>query len=323
MAAPKITIYNPLPVALRHYEEELASVLGAAFEVQVVRVATEQLSGFPKLRALARHLATSRRLARSPQQVVVTWPMLGWYELLVLGSGSATAVVVHDPQPLRAQIGLGPRAARIARRFARRGPVVLNHSSLAERDTLRAIPAATTRVVPHPSLPTATVDPATRDRRRVAVLGQHKDARDMRLLEELGARLAGAGYEAVIRGRGWPAVHGWQVEDRFLSEAELDAELDRAGAVLLPYAQYYQSGIAIRALERGTPVVGERHSFLEAVFGVDYAGLVDTDTPDGWVDVIRAVTDRGPGETLTAPETDRGWAEVLGEWRETAQAGAA
>ena len=79
--------------------------------------------------------------------------------------------------------------------------------------------------------------------------------------------LADAGFELRIRGRGWPQIAGWDVDSDFLPEETLKLEIESAAALLLPYSYYFQSGVAVRAIESSLPVVGRRHDFLEAMLG--------------------------------------------------------
>lgn len=109
----------------------------------------------------------------------------------------------------------------------------------------------------------------------VLVAGQYKTERDLELLSDLGPQLRAAGWRTHIVGRGWPEVNGWEVDARFVSEEEFDDILGKAWVLLMPYKNYFQSGIAIRALEQGTLTVGPRSSFLEALYGPSSGLIVD------------------------------------------------
>jgi glycosyltransferase involved in cell wall biosynthesis len=127
--------------------------------------------------------------------------------------------------------------------------------------------------------------------RQVLVLGQFKPARDLEVMATIGPPLRAAGFLPVVAGRGWPEVAGWDVIDEFLSEADFVRLLTSSAAVLIPYAHYYQSGVALRALEHGTPVVGRATGFLEGVLGSNFSGAVEVwDDPSSWIAaVVRAV----------------------------------
>jgi len=122
----------------------------------------------------------------------------------------------------------------------------------------------------------------------VVVVGQYKPVRDMKLLESLAQPLHDRDYDPLIAGRGWPDIPGWKVENGFLSESELDDVVAKAGCVLVPYREFYQSGIAVRALEAGRAIVGPDHPFLTSLYGADWPGLVHSDSVSSWVDAIGA-----------------------------------
>ena len=111
-------------------------------------------------------------------------------------------------------------------------------------------------------------------------------------------------------GRGWPQVTGWDVDARFLSEAEVTAALSSAECLVLPYSLYFQSDVAVRALESMTPVVGVRHPFLEDLLGPDWPGLVDDG--DWAAAVARAVL--VPGPDLDALRW-RAWDRCVAAWQ--------
>jgi len=107
----------------------------------------------------------------------------------------------------------------------------------------------------------------------VTVLGQWKPARSLEPLHALGADPALDGRRRII-GRGWQPIEGWDVENRFVSEAELEGAIESASCAVLPYDRYFQSDIAMRCLEHGRPVVGTPHPFLRDLYGEDWPGIV-------------------------------------------------
>jgi hypothetical protein len=62
--------------------------------------------------------------------------------------------------------------------------------------------------------------------------------------------------------------------------------------VLVPYSRFFQSGVAVRAVEVGTPVVGTRHPFLTDLLGADWPGLAASDAPQAWLEAVTAVGGR-------------------------------
>lgn len=293
-------IYTPIPAAQRHTVDELLACLPND-SASVVEIDAEGRSGFAKVRALIRHIWIARALGRRSQTTVfVTWPLLGWLDLILWTRprrAQPVYVAVHDPVPLRTQIGLGRRSEALARWLTRFGHVqIVCHSEAAAREVRSRFPHLAVALLPHPFM----ADPAPRRQSNVVlVLGQYKAARDLDLLERVGPRLQQQGFQPRILGRGWPDTNGWSVGDRFLSEEEFRDELVGCGALLVPYRYYFQSGVALQALELGVPIVGVPTDFLVALVGSDYPGLVLEDSDDGWIEAIgRAVGIREDADRL-------------------------
>jgi hypothetical protein len=81
------------------------------------------------------------------------------------------------------------------------------------------------------------------------------------------------------------------VINQFLSESDFVKLIESAAVVLLPYRRYFQSGVALRALEAGVPAVGRATGFLTSVLGPNFAGAVeDWDEPDSWLEAINSAT---------------------------------
>lgn len=143
------------------------------------------------------------------------------------------------------------------------------------------------------------------------VAGQHKDARDLSIIREFGLR-APRSWRLSIAGRGWPALPGWSIDSRFLDESEFSARLSEADVLLLPYKFYFQSGVAVRAVESGCPVAAERHEFLEEILGLDWPGFVDGDSTDAWVEAAaRAMGTETPAIEDIQRRFRRAWHLVI------------
>ena len=299
-------IYNPLPHLLGHYEEALVATLRAAGLSEVVRGVAPSLewggcSVPSRVGGAARALSRQRRLGRGPHHVLVCWPSFGLLEPLLwrlAGSRARVTLVVHDPEPLRRQFGMGRLCARLGALASGDGGVEVVVHSLPAREALVARGWPRPRLLPHPTAAPAPARSRGPSRRRtmVSVCGQWKPARDLRLLQGLGPSLAAQGRSPVIAGRGWPPVAGWQLRDEFLSEEGLDGQIAASACVVLPYARFFQSGIAVRCVELGTPVVGPRHPFLEDLLGPSWPGLVDSDEPEAWRDAVGAVEGMSPAD---------------------------
>ncbi|MFF0284377.1 hypothetical protein ACFYSW_29230 [Rhodococcus aetherivorans] len=134
----------------------------------------------------------------------------------------------------------------------------------------------------------------------------------MEALHEIARDLPPSKYDLRIIGRGWPNISGWRVTSRFVSEEELDRALDDSDVVVLPYRQYWQSGIAVRAVERGTSVVGERTEFLSVLMGDEYPGILDDG--DSWAQAIELVVDRDDQVHAEYKQlVDESWRHVVAE----------
>jgi hypothetical protein len=152
--------------------------------------------------------------------------------------------------------------------------------------------------VPHPILRPS--DRGSNSRRSVArairVLGQFKDGRDRDLLQGMARHLEQLlpDVERSIHGSDWPAVDGWSVDARFVPEAEFEALIAEAGVIVIPYRHFFQSGVAVRALERAVPVVLPRTSFGEGTFGASASCLLDDADPEAWAAAVARALNSTP-----------------------------
>lgn len=288
-----VYLCNPLPSALRHYADEVVetgSRIGTRF-VDAQARPVEGLSGAAGQAMMARNAVQNARDARRRDaSTIQLWPSLGLLDpILWTGGKSRAAVVLHDPVPLRRQVGFGKTSKYIAKSSGRaKSPLIISHSRAAYVEATQLLPSYEHLQVRHPVM-TASGSAVKADEPLVVVAGQYKPQRDLELLAAIGPLLRSAGVRAEIHGRGWPAdIPGWDVSSRFLSEAELDHVLGRAWGVLIPYNLYFQSGIALRALELGTVSVSPRTSFAEDLNGVESALIVDDDSPEGYVSALTA-----------------------------------
>jgi glycosyltransferase involved in cell wall biosynthesis len=152
--------------------------------------------------------------------------------------------------------------------------------------------------------------------RRVLVLGQFKSERDLDVMAAIGPILREQGWEPTVAGRGWPSVAGWNVVSDFLSEEEFHSMLASSAVVLLPYRKYFQSGVALRALEIGVPVVGSQTGFLTSVLGTNFPGAIaNWDEPNDWLAAIEsAISSRSVQLEAAAKYAERGvveWAAMI------------
>lgn len=295
----RVGIANPLPHALAHFESALTHSFGSIAGIAVSAVSIPSIemrtgaSLLDKLRQAIRYVRGVRKLKREAHVdlIINVWPALGYLESLVWSrSPVAVLTILHEVDPLRSQFGYWKRVVPILQRVSGSTHQWVVHGERAAKDASEA-GFGDLVVVPHPVMAgmNAAVQRPTSGETAV-VFGQWKPARDLELLARLGPPIEELGLRPVITGRDWPAVDGWDVDNRFVDEDEIAPLLRDAACVLLPYAHYYQSGVALRALEVGTPVVGARTAFLEEFFGPDWPGFVaDPDDPIEWVEAIARV----------------------------------
>lgn len=231
-----------------------------------------------------------------------------WYS-----SGRSTWVVAHDPIPIRRQAFSGRLSKKIAKRFGRVHWVSHTDDAAAATESELGIRPV---VALHPTLSKPQVQPELpRTRKVVTVLGQFKPSRDLDVLGDLASTLDRQQYRLQIVGRGWPNVAGWEVTDRFVSETELDGLLAQSDVVVIPYRKYWQSGIAVRAVEQGAQVVGRKTEFLTRLVGEGYAGFVDMSQYNGWAEAVHRVTakpqSRGHIHRRYRDAVDASWRPVL------------
>ncbi|GAA3535760.1 hypothetical protein AFL01nite_08100 [Aeromicrobium flavum] len=289
-----VTLANPLPEALSHFERELRYVLSHAVGMTLV-VDPRLGRSVEGQGATARLLVTTVRLlvdriwaaARlQGRTIVVLWPAFGYYDILTLlplAVRNRVILINHDPKPLRRQLGHGLRPRRMFRALSEKGRIdIVCLGQPAARDLLE-MTGVHPVVVPHPIRPESIAEPSGGP---IRVLGQFKDSRNSEAVVAIGADDFGGRAKEVV-GRGWPSFAGWTVRDAFVPEDEFEHLIRTAACVVIPYDHFYQSGVATRCLELGVPIVGPRHENLEELFGKHWPGLVDDQT--SWAAAVTRV----------------------------------
>lgn len=317
-----VIVVNPLGGALDHYTTALRQhLMDAGVEAEVRSIDEPSIAGTSRLTWLMRYVGLlgsageRSRQRRGQVRVLVTWPVLGFWDLLLvkLLCGSSGLVVYHDPKPLVRSIGSGAGVSGLVR-LVRNRPGTLVHSKeaaqamedlgLADGLTLAAHPVLGARLAREAGPPD---DSRSGLCPRVRVLGQYKQDRDIDLLESLAAKV-GPDCDFEIVGRGWPTVKGWRVDSRFVSEDELDHLITTSAALIIPYKRFYQSGIAIRALELSVPVVGRAETSLRDLYGAESPLLVEENggsqnrDVDAWAHALKFALCQGRAEASRALE---------------------
>lgn len=124
--------------------------------------------------------------------------------------------------------------------------------------------------------------------------------------------VAGEG-DAEALAPGLSALPGVEVQSRWLSEAEIAALIGGADAVVLPYREASQSGVAPVAHGLGVPVVATPVGGLseQVQHGVDGL-LAQAMTPDALAEAMAAICDPARRATLTEGARDTG--RRLNDW---------
>lgn len=294
---PEITVINPLGSALAHYERALSQTLatiGCPVRSKNIQEPSARGGG---IKGRVVWVVSYMRAVRQTRQVasgdlISTWPVLGYWDccLLAMAGGGRRTLIVHDPEPLVKAVGYG-RVARFLARHIARNVEIMVHSERALEVVVGRHGIDRVRKVEHPMFePRSPAGEAAQggDGIRsgvgptVRVLGQFKTVRDTGSLERI-AREGNPEWTLEIVGRGWPDVEGWSTRSEFVSDAEFERLLGTADVLLIPYEKFFQSGVAIRALELKTPVVGPADSSLSDLLGSASNWLV---RDDGWTEAI-------------------------------------
>ena len=317
-----VRIYSPLHQVSEHFVDRLTESL-VTRDIPVIRLGSRNgevgADRRAKAMALGAHIRNARRYVQQGGPNVVAWPLLGWWEMpLWRHDTHKTLIAMHDPEPLVRQNGLTPRAAvQAARLSGSKWPHLVTMSPEATDVAARYFDAARIHLAPHP-MRAPTLDLSHSTDGTVLVLGQYKPARDLEIMAKIAPALRAKGWNPVVAGRGWPQIPNWQIIDRLLPEAEFQNLLRSAAVVLLPYRFYFQSGVCLRALESGVPVVGRATGFLTSILGPDFPGAIDDWVDqEAWIEAINAAESARTEQLSSAAEySARGaveWAELAGD----------
>jgi GT2 family glycosyltransferase len=314
---PRTFVVNPLAAALHHYQAELLTVLEDVDTTAVLSFPEPSTGVGGRVSWLVRYVAALARAGsstrRSKGRLLVVWPVLGYLDLVLLrtAAGRRASLVVHDPVPLVKALGYGKPARRLGMRLGA-GVRVIVHSEAARRALDPALPNALVSILPHPIRPPQERSAPATDRASrpvIRVLGQYKVDRDLAALSAVAERFRDSAV-LEVHGRGWPGIDGWVVQPHFVSESNMDELIASSDVVLIPYRRFFQSGIAIRCLEHGIPVVGPARSSLEDLYGSNSPLLVTH--PDDWARAVAHALSGGREEAVAA--AGRWWTRARAAW---------
>lgn len=315
-----VRILNPLGAALLHYSTELSCVLTElGYKVEVENVAEPSVYGSRFGRRIfwaLNYLRAIRRTIRSDDILICVWPVFGYWDTLCLrlSKASRKVLIVHDPEPLVRAIGYGQFARLVARTAGSRIELFV-HGSRAQEVVQRKHSLSRAVVVSHPMLEPTSLSSGEsnldkRNPQLVRVVGQFKAERNLKALEEV-ATSGDPSWRREVIGRGWPDVTGWQVRSEFVEESEFESLIAEADVILVPYERFFQSGVAVRALELLTPVVGpEVESFVD-LLGVDCTWMA---TEEMWASAVQRAIDAPSQEVATRAQAAH--SAVLKSWKD-------
>jgi glycosyltransferase involved in cell wall biosynthesis len=321
--ATTVALYNPIATG-GHYLDATAETFGRiGFLSFIVYSEDGHLSseGDSRLKWMMHHVRATRGAKRLALPTFCLWPLTGWWEsLLWAGTKNSNYIVVHDPRGLRRQLGLGYASALLTRAIpAKKRPTIVTLTLSATSAVREFLPHARIVQARHPIRNPRFMRTPPEERRAV-VIGQYKPARDLDLLRRLGPRLMELGWSTTIHGTGWPDVEGWTLDSRYIPEEEFDDLLSGASVLILPYRYYFQSGVAIRAVENGCPVVGRASDFLVDLLGEGYAGLlpVASDIED-WIGAVQSAAESDASLRRIATDyrmkVDRDWRRLADDFQ--------
>jgi hypothetical protein len=283
---------NPLRLGLRDYADSLREMF-ATTDVALTLVEAENTERLEKGSIVGRLIAGFRYYRKCKrfidsndvQHIFVCWPLLGNLDFFAWAwigrRAESIRIVIHDLKPpgdfrkLKrfGYLPTGTGSQWLAQRLCPK-IIVIGHT----RDGLETLQSRgwqNVEYLPHPVGNVSEVFHQSRGSRRILlVAGQYKPIRDLGVMEDLAQKSQSMDIDLMIVGKGWPVVDGWNMSNRWMPEAEFRDTLAMSSAVLIPYSEYSQSGVSVRALTVGTPAIGVDHPQLQEMYGENYVGVV-------------------------------------------------
>ncbi|MFD7007660.1 glycosyltransferase [Rhodococcus jostii] len=290
-------VVNPLPATLSQYQKEIVGTFERLNGDKLVGLYLESGDGNPgtlaKIRSAIRILI-GRAVAipkRNASTIIVLWPLFGYFDVItwmLAARRSRIICVVHDPLPLRRQIGHSKFAKLLFAKIVEScGILTVCHTELAGqvvRDETGVEHVLAGHPIAYDSTPLPTERAHSRD---IRVMGQYKTARTVDPLIQIAESERIRNFRLEIYGRNWPVVTGWDVKPQFIPEEQFEELIQTSNCVVVPYSRFFQSGVAVRCLESSVPIVAPRHEHIVELFGPDWPGIVHDE--DDWVDAVLRV----------------------------------
>lgn len=272
-----------------------------------------------------------RRLRRQKPNLAIC-AMQGYWDLpfaVVLKlMGVRVVPIVHEVKPHPGDIH--PAQYALQKLFARLSDAVIVLSEAVAADARKAWPRKTVVTAFHPPFGFADLGlPAARPLTvpemplRVLVAGRMWRYKGIELalaaLKKLppgAVRLRIVGSGAALAEGQVETAQGAEIENRWLSEAELVAEIDHADIVLFPYVEASQSGLVPLSLSRArpalvTPVGGLREQVEDGVDG----RVASAATDEAIAGILAGYVDR-PDILTTMSRDARAHSESARRWQD-------
>lgn len=226
------------------------------------------------------------------------WLVIQLYAIIALarGRGMQLVWVAHNAEPHES----GRASKFLMRRFIRNldGIIHLSEYSRALIHKLYRVPPEITETVTvHGHYGASMATPPTAPhppgkRMSLAYFGQVRRYKNLEALASGAATLADEGIDLAITGRKGDSGLVAEIEaiaaragnifldlrDDVLSDTEIEAAIDAADGIVLPYRAILNSGAALLALSRGRPILVPRMGSLpelQAAVGHDWVRLCD------------------------------------------------
>ena len=110
-------------------------------------------------------------------------------------------------------------------------------------------------------------------------------------------------YKFEVIGSGWHTIPGWELTNEFVPESQMQGLIDSSDLILIPYRNFFQSGIAIRAIESGIPILAPQRSSLAMLVGRESQMLVNNfSNSEEWIAKMRYQLENGNTNELDLEE---------------------
>jgi glycosyltransferase involved in cell wall biosynthesis len=245
--------------------------------------------------------------------------------MLAIARAPACVLTIHDPRPHVGASALSGARRRIRDAWIRRADRIVVHGSRLRDELSELVPGKRIVVIPHgtavshdplepPERPSVLLFGRIERYKGVDVLVAAME-RVWRQRPEVRLVVAGAGPATALVPATDPRI---ELLADYVPEAKVDELLGRSSIVVLPYLSGSQSGVGLRALGRGVPLVVSDVGALPELAEVGGAVAPPAD-PDALAAAVLGLLDHDLGLRRTVLEHARrrfSWEVVAGQTAE-------